>query len=86
MCISPLTSIVMDQKAIFTPRSIVAELVGESQEDQSAVNNVLQGKVQLVSCFETGHIGPCFSLPLTNSTWSLWLWTKPIVSKHDMFD
>ena len=38
----------MDQKAKFTPRGIVTEFVGEAQEDQVAIKNVLQGKVQLV--------------------------------------
>ena len=38
----------MDQKAKFTPRGIVTEFVGEAQEDQTAIKNVLQGKVQLV--------------------------------------
>ncbi len=48
VCISPLTSIMMDQKAKFTPRGIIAEFVGENQEDPTAVKNVLRGVVQLV--------------------------------------
>ena len=48
MCISPLTAIMMDQKAKFTPQGIVTEFVGEAQDNQAAVENVLQGRVQLV--------------------------------------
>ena len=38
----------MDQKAKFTPRGVVAEFVGEAQEDQSTNSRVLQGKVQFI--------------------------------------
>ena len=38
----------MDQKAKFTPRGVVAEFVAEAQEDQSTNCCVLQGKVQLI--------------------------------------
>ena len=48
VCISPLTVIMMDQKAKFTPRGITAEFVGESQDDPTAIKNVLRGMVQLV--------------------------------------
>ena len=48
VCISPLTSIMMDQQAKFTPRGVTAEFVGEMQEDESIVRKVLQGQVQLV--------------------------------------
>ena len=40
VCISPLTSLMMDQKAKFIPRGVVTEFVGGSQEDQSVIDNV----------------------------------------------
>ena len=48
VCITPLTSIMMDQKVKFTPRGVAADFVAEAQEDQSAISRVLQGKVQLI--------------------------------------
>ncbi len=45
VCISPLTSLMMDQQAKFTPCGVVAEFVGEMQEDPSIIKSVLQGKV-----------------------------------------
>lgn len=48
ICVSPLVSLMMDQKAKFTPRGLVAEFVGEAQTDHQAASRVVNGKVQLV--------------------------------------
>ena len=48
MCISPLTSIMMDQQAKFSALGIKVEYVGEAQQNDSIIRNVLQGSVQLV--------------------------------------
>ena len=48
MCVSPLTSIVIDQRQKFTPKGLKVEFVGEAQTDESCIKAVLQGKIQLV--------------------------------------
>ena len=48
MCVSPLTSLMIDQKDKFTPCGISAEFVGEAQTDRGAVNQVMKGNCQLV--------------------------------------
>lgn len=48
VCVSPLTTLMMDQCAKFTSRGLVAEFVGEAQRDRDIVRRVLEGKVQLV--------------------------------------
>ena len=48
MCVSSLAAIMMDQKSKFTPRGLVTELVGETQDYPAAVKRVVEGKVQLV--------------------------------------
>ena len=48
VCISPLTSIMMDQRAKFAPLGLSTEFVGEAQEDPTATRRVLEGKIQLV--------------------------------------
>ena len=48
VCVSPLTSLMMDQKAKFSPKGIVTEFVGEEQTDDSAIEKVLHGAVQLL--------------------------------------
>ncbi len=48
VCISPLTSLMIDQKAKFTPKGVKAEFVGEAQNDRAAVENVLKGQCELV--------------------------------------
>ena len=48
VCVSPLTSLMMDQKAKFSPKGIVTEFVGEEQTDDSAIKKVLRGAVQLL--------------------------------------
>ena len=44
MCISPLTAIMIDQKAKFSPKGIVTNFIGEAQDDPETIRNVLQGK------------------------------------------
>uniref|UniRef100_A0A1X7VKG1 Helicase ATP-binding domain-containing protein n=1 Tax=Amphimedon queenslandica TaxID=400682 RepID=A0A1X7VKG1_AMPQE len=48
ICISPLVSLMMDQKSKFTHQGIKAVFVGEEQTDEDAIRSVLTGKVQLV--------------------------------------
>lgn len=48
VCISPLTSLMMDQRAKYTPTGMQAEFVGEAQTDPAIKDKVLRGKVQLV--------------------------------------
>ena len=45
ICVSPLTSLMVDQKAKFVPR---AQFVGEAQCDPQAVESVRKGKAQLL--------------------------------------
>ena len=46
--ISPLTSIMMDQTAKFSPRGIATDFVGEAQMSSEATKRVLGGLAQLV--------------------------------------
>ncbi|XP_019852358.1 PREDICTED: ATP-dependent DNA helicase Q-like SIM [Amphimedon queenslandica] len=48
ICVSPLVSLMMDQKAKFLPMGIVAEFVGEGQLDSTAIEKVLHGDIQLL--------------------------------------
>ena len=48
VCISPLTSLMMDQHAKFTPRGLQTEFVGEGQTNPQKKDKVLRGEVQLV--------------------------------------
>ena len=48
VCVSPLTSMMMDQHAKYTPRGIQTEFAGETQTDINAKSKVLRGEVQLV--------------------------------------
>ena len=48
MCISPLTSLMLDQKAKYSPRGLNVDFVGETQTDVSCKRRVLKGEVQLV--------------------------------------
>ena len=48
MCVSPLTSIMMDQQQKFSLRGIRAEFVGEAQTDASVIQRVLQGNLDLL--------------------------------------
>lgn len=57
ICISPLTSLMMDQRAKFTPRGLATEFVGEAQSDHAAERKVLRGEVQLVFITPESIIG-----------------------------
>lgn len=46
--ISPLTGLMMDQKAGFTAIGISAEYVGKLQDDHASVERILNGNAQLV--------------------------------------
>lgn len=48
ICVIPLVSLMMDQKARFTPKGVVAEFVGEEQTDQNCIRSVISGSAQLV--------------------------------------
>ena len=48
LCISPLSSLMVDQSSKFTRSGLKAEFVGEAQLDQEATKRVLDGVVQLV--------------------------------------
>lgn len=48
MCISPLTSLMMDQHAKYTPSGLKTEFVGEVQSNEKAIDRVIRGEVQLV--------------------------------------
>lgn len=48
ICISPLTSLMMDQHQKYKSRGLTSELVGEAQTDRMVTQRVLEGEVQLV--------------------------------------
>lgn len=48
ICISPLISLMIDQRSKFQAMGIVTEFVGEDQCDSSAIRRVLAEEVQLV--------------------------------------
>ena len=48
ICVSALTSLMVDQKAKFVPRGMSAQFVGEAQCDPQAVESVREGKAQLL--------------------------------------
>ena len=48
LIVSPLASLMIDQKARFLPRGISAEFLGEIQNDAGALQRVKEGKHQLV--------------------------------------
>ena len=52
ICVSPLVSLMMDQKARFTPKGIFAEFLGEEQTDENCIRSVITCSAQLV------HISP----------------------------
>lgn len=47
VCISPLTSLMMDQRAKYTPFGLNVEFIGEAA-DRSAHEKVIKGEIQLV--------------------------------------
>ena len=48
ICVSPLTSLMMEQKTRFSHRRLSAEFVGELQTDPKSMRNVEEGNVQLL--------------------------------------
>ena len=48
ICVSPLTSLMMEQTAKFSLQGIVTEFVGELQQDLDAMRDVKEGRIQLL--------------------------------------
>ena len=48
ICISPLTSLMMEQREKYSAQGICSEFVGELQQDIDAMTNVRKGLVQLL--------------------------------------
>ena len=48
LCVSPLTSLMIDQRQKYEPRGIAAEFVGGVQEDVGVVEKIEKGCYQLV--------------------------------------
>ena len=48
VCVSPLASLMMDQKSKFTLQGVMTDFVGESQSDTEAIERVVNGHIQLV--------------------------------------
>lgn len=48
VCISPLTSLMIDQREKYTPKGLIAEFVGAEQIDPMVKSKVLNAEVQLV--------------------------------------
>lgn len=48
MVVTPLISLMLDQKNKFLQKGIKVEFVGEAQEDEKAFESVMNGQVQLV--------------------------------------
>ncbi len=48
VCVSPLSSLMMDQQYKYSKRGIAAEFVGENQTDPIVIDRMLQGQAQLV--------------------------------------
>ena len=48
MVVTPLISLMIDQKGKFLKRGLKVEFVGEAQTDENATMDVLNGDVQLV--------------------------------------
>jgi len=46
--VTPLISLMLDQKEKFNQKGITVNFVGEALEDEEAVLSVLKGKIQLV--------------------------------------
>ena len=70
VCVCPLSSIMMDQKAKFAAKGISAEFVGEAQLEEAANRAVVEGKVQLVYISpENLLLNPRFRGMLTSSVY-----------------
>ena len=48
LCVSPLTSLMLEQREKYSTRGICCEFVGELQQDIEAMNNIRRGHVQLL--------------------------------------
>ena len=48
MCITPLISLMIDQKKKFSLKGIATEFVGEGQTDKDAIGKVVKGDIQLL--------------------------------------
>ena len=48
LCISPLTALMMEQRAKFSVRGLRSEFVGQLQQDVQSLSSVQQGQVQLL--------------------------------------
>ena len=48
VCISPLTAIMVEQKAKFVAAGINTDFVGKAQKDPAARKQVIDGQVQLI--------------------------------------
>lgn len=48
VCVSPLTSLMLNQYSQFVPHGLQAEFVGELQTDVTHKENVIEGRIQLV--------------------------------------
>ena len=56
VCISPLTSLMMDQRAKYHAIGLNAEFAGEAQTDPATKDKVLKGEVQLIFITPEGII------------------------------
>ena len=48
LCVSPLTSLMLDQCSKFSSKGLSVDFVGEAQESSEALNEVKKGRIQLV--------------------------------------
>ena len=48
VCVTPLTAVMLDQKAKFTYRGLKAEFVREAQDNPGSIKAVVEGLAQLV--------------------------------------
>ena len=67
VCISPLTSLMIDQRAKFQSLSVKAELVGEARDDKEVEKKVIKGEYQLVFTRKM--------VPITGRAHSLYFWS-----------
>ena len=73
ICVSPLTSLMMEQRARFSHRGLSAEFVGELQNDPRCMKNVEEGNIQLL------YVSP--ESILRNPRWREMLLSKVYLSK-----
>ena len=78
LCVSPRTSLMVDQKAKFVPRGMSAQFVGEAQCDPQAVESVREGKAQLL------FISP--ESLLSNPSWRDMLRTAVYITQELLHD